>query len=77
MSETSAITNWHRMGESIGIYAATGWSVDDVRAYKADVTKEEAEEILLTYGNRIVDRMVEAGWIALEHAIYEFERGQE
>lgn len=60
---------WHEVAASEGYFCCTGWAAEDVLELKPGWTKDQAESFLRGFGSKIVDRMVEAGWVALEHAV--------
>lgn len=52
-------------------YAVVGWRVGDVQTLRPDMTDEQAAEFLERNIRRIEDRMVEAGWEAIQHLLFE------
>jgi hypothetical protein len=56
-------------------YAGTCWHIDDVMCeaeeMDVEITREEAEELLIEYDNYIVETMVEYGWDVIRSALEE------
>ena len=59
-------------------YANVSWSVDDVientKQFGIQITKDDAEKVLAIKERRIIDAMVEAGWLIIEDALMERQR---
>ncbi len=50
-------------------FAATCWSVDDVRGKRPDWTEEQAREWLAGHASLIQSAMVDAGWEAIDYLL--------
>ena len=51
-------------------YAVVGWRVADIQTLRSDMTDEEAAGFLERNVPAIEDRMVEAGWEAIQHLLF-------
>ena len=60
------------------IYANVEWTVNDVmensKQFGIQITKADAEKVLKIEEGRIIDAMVEAGWLIIEDALMERQR---
>ena len=66
---------WSDIAKEQGFHACTGWTKEDVlnEAVVQDIkiTEEQALRLLAKYDEKIIDRMVGAGWQVIEDAISE------
>lgn len=67
-------SNWHKLSRDVlGLYACTGWTVEDVgEAAKVSnlvIPEEAAIQFLIDYETKIVDAMVAAGFEAISYII--------
>ena len=47
------------------------WSAEDVMSLRPDLTKEQAEELLMEVSRSLKDRSIEQGWEILETLVQE------
>lgn len=66
----------HAEAERAGYYAATGWSIEDVKSHYPQLTDQQAEDYLNQHEDDIRDAMIRAGHDAINCFEPEVEEGE-